>query len=322
MPDFTLRPMQRSDWPAVAELIHQSTNAWYQRAAKPAIFGGPADDCELFCRVYEALDPGCCVLAVDDSGEARGRVAGSCFYHPRDTHVSLGIMNAHPDYFGRGVARRLLSYITDFADRAGKPLRLVSSAMNLDSYSLYSRAGFVPRIVFHDMLMPPAADGSPRPVLDAPGLGRVRDATADDVKAMADLEQELAHIRREKDYAYFVKNDDAVWHVSVYSSDSIASGGGIDGFLVSVADPCSHMLGPGVARTQQQAAALIAAELNHHRDRTPGTPVWLVPAHCDGLVQTMYAWGARNCELHLAQCRGQWSQPAGVAMPTFMPETG
>jgi hypothetical protein len=79
------------------------------------------------------------------------------------------------------------------------------------------------------------------------------------------------------------------------------------------------MLGPGIARTESQAAALIHAELNHHRGRQP---VWLVPCHCEQLVRTMYAWGAKNCELHLAQARGHWQAPDGIVMPTFMPETG
>ena len=36
----------------------------------------------------------------------------------------------------------------------------------------------------------------------------------------------------------------------------------------------------------------------------------------------LYALGAKNCELHFAQVRGAWTAPAGVVMPTFMPETG
>jgi hypothetical protein len=31
---------------------------------------------------------------------------GSCYYRARETHVSLGIMNVHPNHFGKGVARR------------------------------------------------------------------------------------------------------------------------------------------------------------------------------------------------------------------------
>jgi hypothetical protein len=226
--------------------------------------------------------------------------------------VSLGIMNAHPDYFGRGVARRLLQCIVDLADQQQKPVRLVSSAINLDSYSLYNRAGFVPRLVYQDMIMKVPDHGFATPV---PGRDRIRAATPADVPAMAALELEVSGIRRENDLRYFVDNPDGLWHVSVLDSGR----GGLEGFLVSIAHAASNMLGPGIARTEEQAAALIAAELDHNRGRQP---VWLVPAHCQQLVQTMYAWGAVNCELHFAQARGVWTAPQGIALPTFMPESG
>jgi hypothetical protein len=35
----------------------------------------------------------------------------------------------------------------------------------------------------------------------------------------------------------------------------------------------------------------------------------------------LYYWGARNCEIHFAQVRGEYWSPSGVVMPTFMPET-
>ncbi len=304
-----LRAMTRDDWPQVAELIHVSTNFWYQSRGRPAIFTAPPQHTTLFCEVYEDLDPGCCVLAI--SGET-GRVAGSCFYHPRPTHVSLGIMNVHPNYSGQRVARTLLDFIVAFADRAGLPLRLVSSAVNLDSFSLYNRAGFVPRMLFQDMLLTVPSDGLIAP---APrGSDRVRPATLADAPRMAALERELTGIEREKDYRYFLENRRNIWHASILEG----VGGRLEGFLVSVAHPASTMLGPGVMRDQSHAAALILAELNHRRGCTP---VWLVPCHCDKLVQQLYAWGARNCELHMAQCRGPWTEPKGVVMPTFMPET-
>src|SRR5262245_51785243 len=136
MTRFELRSMRPAEWSTVAQLIHEGTNAWYVAHGRTPIFAGRGDATLLFCEVYEDLDPGCCLVAVDESS---GRIAGSCFYHPRPTHVSLGIMNAHPDYFGKGVARELLAWINRFADDRQQSVRLVSSAMNLDSFSLYNR---------------------------------------------------------------------------------------------------------------------------------------------------------------------------------------
>jgi predicted N-acetyltransferase YhbS len=311
MHDPHIRSLRPDEFDAVAELICASTNAWYQRNRGFEIFtAGPAS-CRLFPEVYEALDPGCCVVAEE---AAAGRLVGSCFYHPRETHVSLGIMNVHPDFCGRGVASRLLRFITDFADREGKPTRLVSSAMNLDSFSLYSRAGFVPQATYADMQVPLAEAVKIAP--PEPNGYRLRPATGADLAAIADLEQRLAHIRREKDYAFFVANRQGIWRTTVAEGPD----GRIDGLLVSVAHAGSNMLGPGVMRDEAVAAALIADHLRHHAE-AGRAPVSLIPLDRPGLVGQMYAWGAKNLEIHFAQVRGTYVPPTGVAMPTFMPET-
>jgi hypothetical protein len=147
------------------------------------------------------------------------------------------------------------------------------------------------------------------------GSERVRPATAADVPAMAALERDLSGISRRKDYDYFVANARAIWHLSVLEGRD----GRLDGFLASVDHPGSTMIGPGVARTEADAAALLLAELDRYRGRGP---VFLVPVECADLVRQVYAWGGRNCELHFAQVRGAFTPFAGVSMPTFMPETG
>ena len=306
--DAAIRPMQVDDAEAVADLIYLSTNFWYQTHGHTQIFQGGPQVTKLFPTVYGALAGSAGLVA-----EARpGQVLASCFYHIRPTHVSLGIMNVHPNYFGHGLARRLLGSIITIAEREDKPLRLVASAMNLDSYSLYTRAGFVPRRAYQDMVIDVPSGG-----LDAsrPDVGRIRVAELRDVDGMAAVETAVSHIRRDSDYRHFIENLEGFWHVSVIENDD----GRLDGFLVSSGHPGCNMLGPGVARTEQQAAALILSELDLHRGRTP---VFLVPVDCDKLVQSAYRWGARNCEMHFAQVRGEFEGFSGVNLPTFMPETG
>jgi GNAT superfamily N-acetyltransferase len=307
MDSFQLRAMRQDEWDEVAELICYSTNCWYERAGKPHIFASSKDTI-AFCEIYEALDPGCCVVAEDSAAD---RLAGSCFFHPRQTHWALGIMNVHPDHFGRGIARRLLAHIIEAAEREDKPLRLVSSAMNLDSFSLYTRAGFVPRRSFQDMMIDIPATGLP---IDL-SLARIRPAEIRDVPAMAELEMEIAHIRREKDYRFFIENAMNIWHTIVSEDPS----GAINGFLTSIHHPAVTMLGPGVARSEDDAFTLIVAQLNHLKSTRP---VFLVPCECASLVPRLYAIGCRNCELHFAQVRGRFEGFNGVVMPTFMPETG
>jgi GNAT superfamily N-acetyltransferase len=309
MPEFMIRPMRPSEWDEVSELVRISTNHWYESHARGAIFTGPPEATRLFCEVYEALDPGFCIVAEDPE---TARLGGSCFYRQRETHISLGIMNAHPYFAGKGAASQLLAFITNYADKQGLPIRLVSSAINLDSFSLYNRAGFVPQAAFQDMFIKSPADNLSAGVS---GADRVREATVDDIPAMVALEEELVGIRREKDYRFFIENAMGIWRTLVIEGDR----GGIDGFLGSVSHPGSNLLGPGVMRDESAAAALIAAQLDH---RKGSSPVFLVPVQAAGLVQTLYRWGARNCELHFAQIRGDYRPPTGIVMPTFMPETG
>lgn len=308
MSTFTLQTMQRDDWDEVATLIHDSTNAWYEANRNFSIFPNGPESTRLFCEVYESLDPGCCLIA---KSVASNQIIGSCFYHPRETHFSLGIMNVHPDHFGKGIARTLLQRIIDLAEAEQKPVRLVSSAMNLDSFSLYTLAGFVPRCTFQDMIIEIPAGGIAE---DDLSTGAIRDATVDDVPSMMQLEQEVAGIHREKDYRHFVDNREGYWHTSVlYEENRLA------GWIASIAHSASRMVGPGIARDQNTAIRLLRHELN---ERAGETMVFLVPVECDRIVQAAYGWGARNCELHVAQVYGTFTRFEGVVMPTFMPETG
>jgi GNAT superfamily N-acetyltransferase len=305
-----LRAMTDADRFEVAELIYASINVWYQKNGKLPIFVGGPRVTEVFYDVYNALEPGCTVVA--ESPET-GRLMGSCFYHPRKLHVSLGIMNVHPNYFGLGVARTLLQHIIDYTDsRDYKALRLTSSALNLDSFSLYNRAGFVPRYAYQDMFLPVPKDGLKQ---TTPGMDRVRPAKTADVPAMAALEMEISAITREEDCYYCIANTAGFWHTAVYENPR----GSIDGFIISSAHPAMNMVGPVLARNDDVAAALLLRELDLHRGRAP---VFLVPVDHPKLVHQMYACGAKNCELHFCSVRGEFQPFRGVNMPTFLPETG
>jgi GNAT superfamily N-acetyltransferase len=297
----TIRTLEATEWDAVAELIHQSTNDWYLRNLGRTVFGDDPKVCRLFPEVYEDLDPGCCLVA-----EGEGRLIGSCFYHPRETHVGVGIVNVRQTAGGQGVARALMEEVIRLAGE--RPLRLVSSAMNLDSYSLYTKLGFVPGELYQDMMFREGAE------LEGLGGAGVRAARVEDVPAMVALEERVSGIEREKDYRYFLQNELGIWSGSV-----LERAGELVGFLWSVDHPGSRMLGPGVMVDDEGALGLIAAEA---RRFAGASPLFLVPAKAQGLIARLHACGARNCELHLAQVRGSGVAPSGVVMPTFMPETG
>lgn len=307
--EMQLRSMTPDDRFEVAELIYSSINAWYRAHGQPDSFQGGPRVTEVFYDVYNDLNPGCNVVAVNTE---TGRLMGSCFYHPREHHVSLGIMTVHPNYFRCGVGRKLLQHIIDYTNTNGyDALRLTQSAINIDSFSLYNKAGFVPRYAYQDMITQVPETGMNHSVA---GSDRVRDATTGDIPSMATLELEVSGITREPDYRYTIDNQRGFWHVSVIESPR----GDIDGFMISSAHPAINMLGPCVARTESDAAALILRELDLHKGRSP---VCLVPMEKESLVRQMYNWGARNCEMHFCQVYGKYKPFAGVSMPAFLPET-
>ncbi len=307
-----LRPLLPADHDAAARLLHRSLVDWYQsRLNQGARFGASPEPFRLFPEVYAALDPGEAVAAIDESS---GDLLGVCFAHPRPTHVALGIVATAPEARGRGVARALLAPALALAHRTGRPVRLVSSLLNLDSFSLYSRLGFVPHTIYQDLTLTVPGAGLPGPT--PPAAERVRLVT-DPAEAprLAAFELAWQGLDRTTDYAFFLRNAVGDWRVWVLEDTA----GELEGFLVASHHPSCVMLGPGATRDEPAAAALLWRALDAQRG---ASPVFLVPCTAAALVHRCYAWGARNLELHAAQALGPVAPARGLAFPTFLPETG
>lgn len=297
-----------SDAEAAARLIHRSLVDWYQsRLGQGARFGDSHEPFLQFPQVYEALDPGEGLAARD---EQTNSLLGVCFTHERETHVAIGIVATSPEAAGRGVARKLMEATLEKARQLGKPARLVSSLLNLDSFSLYTRMGFVPGTIFQDMLVkvPESGMTAPAPV----GVERVREARPDEAARLADFEHRLQGVRREKDYAFFLRNETGSWKMLVLEDEN----GKLKGFITLGLS--FGMMGPGVAADEASAAALLWKGLDAMRG---SSPVFLVPCAASGLVKTLYGWGARNVELHVAQSTAPGPAPQGITFPTFLPES-
>ncbi len=311
MSRIIFRPMRDEDrWPT-AHVMSISGNYWNEAHGMGRAFPAGPQAAVFQFDVYRKLDVENLGYAAVDEGT--GAVVGICFMHLRPTHVSLGTLNVHPNWFGQGVATGLVRRIIDFATDENKPLRLVSSASNMDSYALYNRAGFVPIRTYQQMFL----DVPPGGLKISHSLASsVRDAEPGDVEGMVELEMKLSGIDRRRDWEYLIRNEDRVWHMSVFQTP----GGPIEGFLCSIDHPLGGwMLGPGVARTDDQAAALALAELN----RTPGRRVvFLFPNDRASLAAQAYGWGARVTEIQMHQVLGEAKPLEGINFPAFVPETG
>jgi hypothetical protein len=141
----------------------------------------------------------------------------------------------------------------------------------------------------------------------------VRAGALADVDAMAQLELDVAGISRRQDYRFFVGNEQGIWHTSVLEGET-----GLDAFLCSMDYNGMCMVGPGVARTEAAAAAVIASELDARAGRFA---LLLLPVECSELVRLGYSIGGRNCEMHMAEIRGEFPGWNGVTLPTFLPES-
>jgi len=306
-----LRPLTDDDRNAYSHMLHRAFNTWYGARGWPSdYFGCTPEQAGIFLDIYGDISPGRSVAAFDPGS---GEIMGACFYHPREHHVSLGIMSVSPDYFRRGVGRAMVNHIVDFTESNQYPaLRLVGSAINMDSFSLYNRSGFVPRGSYHDMVIAVPAEGL---AVDYPLRKQVRDATLADLDAMAALEMEVSGISRVSDYRYAIENRRGVLHAQVFEN----SDGSLEGFMISIQCHALNMLGPCVARSEKVTLALLLQATEHFRGQVP---LFVIPMDKRELVETLYAWGARNVETHLFQVRGKFQPFNGVSLPSFLPETG
>lgn len=308
---LAIESLNENDHDAVARLIHTSLVDWYQRNLNQGSrFGESHEPFRLMPDVYAKLDPGEALIARDIATQA---ILGVCFVHPRPTHLSVGIVAIASTAQGRGVGRALLEPVVRRAREEKKPLRLVSSALNLDSFSLYTRLGFVPHTLYQDLTLPVPAEGLSAPPPE--GIAQVRAAGVPDTPQMARLEFALQGISREQDYRFFLTGEAGAWRTWVYEGP----GGEQRGFLVTSHDDRSLIIGPGVAMDDKAALALLWVALDSLRGKTP---LFLVPCAAEKVVRTAYAWGARNVELHVAQCLGPCAPAKGISFPTFLPESG
>lgn len=299
-----LQPFQFDD---AAALIHASTNAWYLKHTGRVAFSCEPAACRLFPDTYDALDAGQCITATDD---ATGQLVGTCYLHPRETHIGVGIVNTSPDVASAGVASLMLREACAIADACGLPLRLVSSASNLDSYSLYHRQGFVARQIFQDMLLPVPEDTS---MLTAElDTGCVRPATISDVNAIASLERELTGSYRPADWKHFIETN----HFSVFVD--VAADGSICGALNATNHAANCTLGPAHSHDEASICRLLAAALPAVAGRTA---LVLVSPAATKITSLLYAWKARNADIHLLQVRGAYTAPTGIQLMTFLPES-
>ncbi|MCH2205813.1 MAG: GNAT family N-acetyltransferase [Lentisphaerales bacterium] len=303
---INIRTLKKSEWSEVSQIIFYATNTWYEKNGKSPVFVCAPNDLMFFCETYESIDPGCCLIAEIDN-----RIGACCFYHPKSTHYSLGIMCVHPDFFGKGLAKLLLNEIILKAQIAGLPIHLISSAQNIDSFSLYNKAGFIPVSIYQDMIISVPEDLF---LIPESALLNVHKATESDIKEIVKLEYFLNGKDHSKDLQHIINSSSENWNCHIFKSN-----GKITGFLCSVNHPSSQIIGLGASKTSAEMDILIKSHLQYFKNLNV---LVLVPSQDAFLKESLLKLKAKNIELHLTQVYSTKALPnvRGVILPTFLPE--
>ena len=305
--DYLIRSLQKEEWQEAGKLIKRATNFWYESHGKDQIFQCNDNEMSYFCYLYETMDPGCCLVAEVDK-----QIAALCFYHPRSTHYSLGILCVDPNFYGRRLGRALIENIAKRAKEEKLNLHLISSAQNLDSFSLYNNLGFITETVYKDVIFTVPED------YECQAISSIHGATIHDIDGMVELEMNLCGQNRRKDYEFIIKHPKN-WKCYV----SKGEGGQIDGFLASVKHPCSSIIGPGIASNNLAMLNLIKVQLGNYKGTGVLTLLPAENAELHQLLRTDLKFMS-NVELHVTQVlvhdASKYVQNQGIKLPSFFPE--
>lgn len=293
---ISIRPMSPHDVDIVAAVIVRAFNTVNARYGYPSEFPEP-EPSVLMSRFYLAEDPDGCLVALRD-----GAVCGSIFARHRGDTVSVGPVAVDPASQGIGVGRRMMQAVFDLYPDAAS-FRLVQAAFNKESYSLYSRTGFVAVEPLLRLERPPA------PVMPEEGEPHVRRAAVEEAPAIAELDRRLMGVERDRELAIIFGMG------RVYVCDD---GGGMQGYLATFPTPGPVFLGPAVAHSEDQVNALVRAAL-----RAIGShPVTLhLPTRFASTIDECYRLGFRLFSLETFMVRGEWHMEEAAHLRSTFPET-
>ncbi len=293
---ITIRPMLPDDIDVVAPVIARAFNAVNARYGYPSEFPEPSVS-TLMSRYYLSQDPEGCLVA-----QRGGTICGSVFARRRGDRVAVGPVTVDPASQAIGVGRRMMEALFElFPDAAS--FRLSQAAFNKESFSLYSKTGFVAAEQCLRLDRPPA------PVTPEEDEPRVRVVTAESAPLLADLDRRLTGAVRERELPTLF----GMGRVYVYGD-----GSDIQGYLATVPTPGPTFLGPAVAPSEAQLGALMRAAL---RDIGPRPSALHLPARFALTIDECFRLGFRLFCLETLMVRGEWRTAPAFYLHAMFPET-
>jgi len=140
MSDFTIRPYAYNDDDAakLAVMWNESDDQW------PGTFTDGVPMTTERVREWMDRETGLALLVVDDPARERIVGYGSLWEeHERENECYVAVLNVHPTYQGKSLARRMLTQMVDHAAELGYRLMTIETwPSNLKSVPLYKKVGF------------------------------------------------------------------------------------------------------------------------------------------------------------------------------------
>jgi predicted N-acetyltransferase YhbS len=221
--------------------------------------------------------------------ERNGKVVGSAFADERGTIVGIGPVSADPGDHRGGVGRSLMEALLHrCAERGVAGIRLVQTAYNYRSLSLYAKLGFAVREPL-SVFQGPAASA-------ATLAGDIHPATGDDLEACDELCRRVHGFDRHGELCHCI--DAGVARV-------VERGGRITGYATG----CGyfhHAVGDG----DDDIIALVAGA-----EVIVGLGV-LVPSRNTRLMTWCFASGLQLVQQSTLMTIGQYSEPRGSWLPS------
>lgn len=248
---------------------------------------------------YLNLDPGWGVVALVD-----GRVVGSCFAHPRGGTAAIGPMSVDPEYQGQKIGRQILESLLEMLD--GVPsIRLLRHAFNVQSFSLYFQAGFVPcesaaKLTLKGGLDPHSQGLAPE--------GPVWRLQKEDLPALVSFDRQRTGLERGKDFDFLLRQGGLLAlgrpHIKAYLAFMESSGG--------------LSLGPGHADRPEDLIVLVQEAVRNSGQES----VTFNPAVGDGkLLRAALGLGFRINYFYTFMSTDARPAPPGYYSFTTMPES-
>ncbi|CEL99951.1 unnamed protein product [Vitrella brassicaformis CCMP3155] len=297
------------DIPKAASICCDAFNTLCASVALPPEFNSPADIEHFFHSLMKSDSKAFFVAVDDESGEL---VGGNGVEHVDESVASIGPVFVLPGLQKNGVGRALMETVIDWANSRGAPsIRLQQLASNVQSFSLYTRMGFICRKQCLHLRGWCLSSSAPSPSALSPAY-TLRQATGDDAGEAAELYHRVTGERRDNQIREAFEHQMEGHPAKAYvltdkgSGKMVAYTGQLYFFTHSCALTEDHFVELVTRVCDEWAKEMPPRENDHLIPPTAGPPSFLLPVDYPKLARTLLDRGMRTVSLTNLMSIGEW----------------